>query len=67
MEPIKNAIPSLTTTPPKLPTHQLGKHGLQTTALGFGAIGLSAFYITPKLDSERFAVLDAAYEAAKRK
>lgn len=48
--------------PTKLPTRQLGKNGPQVTALGFGAMGLSAFYGAPSPDAERFAVLDRAYE-----
>ncbi|MCJ1364516.1 hypothetical protein MMC16_003627 [Acarospora aff. strigata] len=47
---------------PKLPTRQLGKNGPQVTALGFGLMGLSAFYGKPTPDAERFAVLDRAYE-----
>lgn len=47
--------------PPQLPTRPLGKNGPQVTALGFGAMGLSAFYGPPKPDPERMAVLDAAY------
>ncbi|KAL8700539.1 MAG: hypothetical protein Q9201_005390 [Fulgogasparrea decipioides] len=46
----------------KLPTRQLGKNGPQVTALGFGAMGLSAFYGAPAPDEERFKVLDRAYE-----
>ncbi|KAL8849951.1 MAG: hypothetical protein Q9221_005057 [Calogaya cf. arnoldii] len=46
----------------KLPTRQLGKNGPQVTALGFGAMGLSAFYGAPESDEERFKVLDRAYE-----
>lgn len=48
--------------PPQLPTRQLGKNGPQVTALGFGAMGLSAFYGAPAPDEERFKVLDRAYE-----
>lgn len=33
--------------------------------MGFGTMGLSAFYGAPKPDKERFAVLDAAYEAGE--
>ncbi|KAL8689108.1 MAG: hypothetical protein Q9218_005143 [Villophora microphyllina] len=47
---------------PKLPTRPLGKKGPQVTALGFGAMGLSAFYGAPAADEERFKVLDRAYE-----
>jgi len=46
----------------KVPTRQLGKNGPQVSALGFGAMGLSAFYGTPAPDEERFKVLDRAIE-----
>ncbi|KAL8737495.1 MAG: hypothetical protein Q9181_001625 [Wetmoreana brouardii] len=46
----------------KLPTRQLGKNGPQVAALGFGAMGLSAFYGAPAPDEERFKLLDRAYE-----
>ncbi|KAL8808068.1 MAG: hypothetical protein Q9182_000346 [Xanthomendoza sp. 2 TL-2023] len=52
--------------PAKLPTRQLGKNGPQVTALGFGAMGLSAFYGPPDADEERFKVLDRAYELGER-
>ncbi|KAL4925527.1 NADP-dependent oxidoreductase domain-containing protein [Aspergillus undulatus] len=45
-----------------LPTRQLGKNGPQVTRLGFGAMGLSAFYGPAKPDSERLALLDKAYD-----
>ncbi|KAK3055341.1 hypothetical protein LTR09_003894 [Extremus antarcticus] len=44
-----------------LPRARLGKNGPQVTRLGFGTMGLSAFYGNPKPDSERFAVLDKCY------
>jgi hypothetical protein len=44
-----------------LQTRKLGKNGPNVTAIGFGTMGLSAFYGKPKPDAERFAVLDAAY------
>lgn len=49
-----------------LPTRQLGKNGPQVTALGFGTMGLSAFYGTPMADKERMAILDKAYELGER-
>jgi len=48
--------------PATLPTRQLGKDGPQVTAMGFGLMGLSAFYGTIESDEERFKVLDRAYE-----
>lgn len=41
---------------------QLGKNGAKVSAIGFGAMGLSAFYGTPASDEERFRVLDRAIE-----
>ncbi|KAI8934226.1 hypothetical protein NX059_008972 [Plenodomus lindquistii] len=49
-----------------LPTAPLGRDGPQVNRLGFGAMGLSAFYGTPKSDSERLAVLDHAYKVGER-
>lgn len=46
----------------KLPTRKLGKNGPQVTAIGYGLMGLSAFYGKPKPDEERFAILDKLYE-----
>ncbi|KAI9734710.1 MAG: hypothetical protein M1818_006697 [Claussenomyces sp. TS43310] len=48
--------------PPQLPTRKLGKNGPQIVALGFGTMGLSAFYGKTASDEERFKVLDKAYE-----
>lgn len=45
-----------------LPTRPLGKDGPQVPRLGFGTMGLSAFYGPTKPDEERLAVLDRAYE-----
>ncbi|KAK0351902.1 hypothetical protein LTR91_025383 [Friedmanniomyces endolithicus] len=46
----------------KLPTAKLGKHGPEVTRMGYGCMGLSAFYGKPKPDEERFKVLDKCYE-----
>jgi aryl-alcohol dehydrogenase-like predicted oxidoreductase len=51
--------------PVALPTAKLGKEGPQVTRLGYGAMGLSAFYGSPKPDEERFDFLDKAYEAGE--
>jgi aryl-alcohol dehydrogenase-like predicted oxidoreductase len=45
-----------------LPTASLGHDGPQVTRLGFGLMGLSSFYGTPKSDEERLALLDEAYK-----
>ncbi|KAL5001699.1 NADP-dependent oxidoreductase domain-containing protein [Aspergillus recurvatus] len=45
-----------------LPTRPLGKDGPQVPRLGFGTMGLSAFYGPTKPDEERLAVLDKAYK-----
>lgn len=52
--------------PPKtLPTRQLGKNGPHVTALGWGAMGLSAFYGKPLPDEQRFALLDHIYASGE--
>jgi len=56
---VQGAVSGFTAT--GLPTRQLGKDGPYVTGMGFGTMGLSAFYGKPKPDAERFAVLDAAY------
>ena len=48
----------------KLPTGKLGDAGY-VTRMGFGCMGLSAFYGKPKPDAERFAVLDKLYESGE--
>ncbi|KIW44792.1 uncharacterized protein PV06_03240 [Exophiala oligosperma] len=50
----------------KLPTRKLGKNGPEVTALGFGAMGLSAYYGAPKPDEERYALLDHVYNSGER-
>jgi len=49
-----------------LPTRALGRNGPQVTAIGFGAMGLSAFYGKPPPDPERFAMLDKTFELGER-
>ena len=48
-----------------LPTRKLGKNGPEVTALGYGLMGLSAFYGKPKPDEERYAVLDHVYKSGE--
>lgn len=64
MEKVQNVLGKVTdgAVGNKLPTRKLGKHGPPVTALGFGTMGLSAFYGSPKPDPERFAVLDKCFE-----
>ena len=47
---------------PPLPTRQLARDGLWFTALGFGAMSLSAFYGAPDSDEGRLQFLDRLYE-----
>lgn len=63
IEQAKNAIGQATggAIGNKLPTRKLGKNGPHVTALGYGTMGLSAFYGKPKPDAERYAVLDKAF------
>lgn len=44
-----------------IPTRKLGKNGPHVTALGYGCMGLSAFYGTPLPDNERFKILDHVF------
>ncbi|PFH48740.1 hypothetical protein AMATHDRAFT_112221, partial [Amanita thiersii Skay4041] len=46
--------------PASLPTRKIGN--TPVTAIGFGLMGLSAFYGQVESDEERFKVLDAAVE-----
>ncbi|KAI9062204.1 Aldo/keto reductase [Trametes sanguinea] len=43
-----------------LPTRKVGNS--EVTAIGYGAMGIAAFYGKPMPDEERFKVLDAVYE-----
>jgi len=49
-----------------LPTRRLGKNGPKVTALGFGLMGLSAFYGAVQSDEERLKLLDYIYERGER-
>ncbi|KAH9887323.1 Aldo/keto reductase [Cubamyces lactineus] len=42
-----------------LPTRKIGQDDV--TAMGYGAMGIAAFYGTPLPDEERFKILDAVY------
>lgn len=45
-----------------MPMRQLGKNGPYVSAIGFGTMGLSAFYGSIGSDEERFKVFDRALE-----
>ncbi|KAJ7074663.1 NADP-dependent oxidoreductase domain-containing protein [Mycena amicta] len=47
-----------------LPTRKIGS--ADVAEIGFGAMGISAFYGTTETDEERFKVLDAAFESGCR-
>lgn len=47
------------------PTRKLGKNGPNITAIGYGCMGLSAYYGAPKPDEERFAFLDHVYKSGE--
>ena len=47
----------------KLQTRQLGKDGPQVTALGYGTMGLSAYYFPAAPDEERLQFLDFVYDS----
>jgi aryl-alcohol dehydrogenase-like predicted oxidoreductase len=49
-----------------IPTKPLGRNGPLVPTLGFGAMGLSAFYGRTGTDTERLAILDRAYELGLR-
>jgi len=62
MEKVKEVMSSVTGGAHKIPTAKLGKNGPQVNRLGYGTMGLSAFYGAPKPDEERFKVLDTLYK-----
>ncbi|OBZ77664.1 Aldo-keto reductase yakc [NADP(+)] [Grifola frondosa] len=47
--------------PPTLPTRKIGNANV--TAIGFGAMGISAYYGRPMSDEEGLKLLDAVYES----
>lgn len=48
-----------------IPTRQLGKDGPQVPALGFGLMGLSAFYGATSPDEERLRFLDHVHASGE--
>ncbi len=48
------------------PQRKLGLKGPEVTAIGYGCMGLSAFYGAPKPDEERLAFLDHVYQSGQR-
>lgn len=62
---IKQKVTDLLSGTTTHPTKKLGKNGPEVTALGFGTMGLSAFYGKAKPDEERYAVLDHVYSSGE--
>ncbi|KAK9476193.1 NADP-dependent oxidoreductase domain-containing protein [Lipomyces japonicus] len=52
-------MPSILSSIPKT---SLGKNGPKVSAIGFGAMGISAFYQTPLSDEKAFEIFDKAIE-----
>ena len=48
------------------PTRRLGKNGPVVTAIGYGTMGLSAFYDKPLPDEQRLQFLDQLYASGAR-
>ncbi|KAK5138379.1 hypothetical protein LTR08_003440 [Meristemomyces frigidus] len=65
MQKVQEFVGTVTGGATKLPTAKLGKNGPQVTRMGYGTMGLSAFYGTPKPDEERLKVLSTCYEAGE--
>jgi len=49
-----------------IPSKPLGQNGPLVPIIGFGAMGISAFYGKPDEDFKRLQVLDRAYELGSR-
>lgn len=62
---IKEKVTQLVSGGTTLPTRKLGKNGPHVTGIGYGLMGLSAFYGKPKPDEERYAVLDHVYKSGE--
>lgn len=62
---IKQKVSDLVSGKPSQPTKKLGKNGPEVTALGFGLMGLSAFYGKTLPDPERYAMLDHVFESGE--
>ncbi|RMZ81110.1 hypothetical protein DV738_g2433, partial [Chaetothyriales sp. CBS 135597] len=50
----------------RLPTRKLGKNGPEITSIGYGFMGLSAFYGKVGNDEERLALIDHIYASGER-
>lgn len=64
-ETIKQKITNLVSGGSAVQTKTLGKNGPAITSMGFGCMGLSAFYGKPKPDEERYALLDHVYNSGE--
>ncbi|KAL3483368.1 NADP-dependent oxidoreductase domain-containing protein [Aspergillus germanicus] len=52
--------------PSTLPTRPLGTHGPLVTSIGYGMMGLSAFYGPRLPDTQRLAFMDKLYASGQR-
>lgn len=48
------------------PTRRLGRYGPEVTAIGFGMMGISAYYGATEPDEQRLKVLDHLYASGER-